>query len=408
MLTTQNLTLQELIALAEANVRKLNYAPDGLRKMQTTWRQFEKYSNSHGRDTFDDELAASFLKERYNYPDPFVIRHSSHVNGKANALRKLSDLQMHGRFLSRFKKQLLYITPEFRPSVDVFVAYCRKKNIVEDSIRRHQKKLNDFFEHLLLHGISRPEQITAAAISEYVTSLAGYAMKTAEGIIFVLRHYFRAIFYAEILSEDLSDAVPKLHFPKPDKIPAVWDSKNVEMLLSAVDRGSPIGKRDYAILQIVISLGLRDGDVRELKFENMKWSANRIEFVQSKTSQTQSLPILPEVGNAIIDYLKNGRPASDSPFLFIKHTAPYDGIQKAGNIVTKYLRLAKIPIPSDRRHGVHSLRHSLANRLLAQEVPLNLIAGILGHTTMNSTKAYMHLDIQNLRRCALEVGGSDD
>lgn len=184
----------------------------------------------------------------------------------------------------------------------------------------------------------------------------------------------------------------------------VWNEDNIEKLLGQIDRDSPIGKRDYALLLIVIHLGVRDGDVRELKFENINWQSNRIEFIQSKTSQFQSLPLLPEIGNAIIDYLKNGRPASESPNIFIKHTAPYDGIKKAGNIVTKYLRRADIPIEGDRQHGIHSLRHSLANRLLFQGVPLDIISGILGHITVNSAKEYMHLDINNLRRCALEVG----
>jgi integrase/recombinase XerD len=233
-------------------------------------------------------------------------------------------------------------------------------------------------------------------------------MKTAEGITFVLRHYLRAAYDARIITCNLSSAVPKLHFPKQDIIPIVWDDNNISRLLAAVDRGSPMGKRDYAVLQIVIKLGLRDGDVRNLKFENIKWSSNRIEFIQAKTMQFQSLPLLPEVGNAIIDYLKNGRPESSLPQLFLKHKAPYDGFQKAGNIVTKYMKLAKIPIPLDRRHGIHSLRHSLANRLLNQEIPLDVIAGILGHITINSSKEYMHLDIANLRKCALEVGVAND
>jgi len=407
MLMQSTVSLKELILLAEIKLQELNYSARSKRDAKSTWSEFERYSEQHDCTAFSELLAASFLKEKYNYPDLSAQRHSPYVNAKANAIRKLSDLQIHGRFLSNFKRKLLFITPEFQPSVDAFVFYCRKRNIVENSIWLRQKKLNDFFEHLILHGIHHPNKINAISISEYMTSLTGYSMKTAEAVVFVLRHYFRAIYYAGIMNEDLSFAVPKLHFPKQDRIPVVWNDDSIGTLLSAVDRSSPMGKRDYAILLIVIKLGLRDGDVRNLKFENIKWNSNRIEFIQSKTSQFQSLPLLSEVGNALIDYLKNGRPKSDLPYLFLKLTAPYDNIQKAGNIVTKYLRIAKIPIPKDQSHGIHSLRHSLANRLLAQEIPLDVISGILGHVTINSSKEYMHLDINNLRKCALEVGDID-
>jgi len=408
MLNHSPVPLSDLICQAERMMRKLNYSDECIRRNITTWHQFIKYSEYSNVLVFDESIAASFLKERYNYPNLAVKRHSSFINSKANAIRRLSDLQQHGRFLAREKKKLMFITPEFKPSVNVFMDYCKKRNLVEDTLYKRQKKLNCFFEHMLLMGIQRPEDFTSQAISEYMITLTGYSRQTANEIASILRQYFKSLYLNNLINKDLSESIPKIHYPTQDKIPVVWDESNIEKLLQQVDRNSPIGKRDYALLLIVIHLGLRDGDVRELKFENIKWNANIIEFIQSKTSQSLSLPLLPEIGNAIIDYLKNGRPDSDSTNIFIKHTAPYDAMKKAGNVVTKYLRLAHIPVECDRQHGIHSLRHSLANRLLSQNVSLDIISGILGHATINSSKEYMHLDIDNLRRCALEVGEIND
>ena len=340
---------------------------------------------------------------RNQCPDAAEIR--IHVNGIANAIRKLGDLQLHGRFLGREIKKLTSLAGEAQPFVDAFIEYSRKRNIVEASISRNLCRLNGFFEYLQSTGVLNPCKITPLHISGYMASLTGYSKKTAEGEIYVLKTFFRAIYFGGLHFEDLSKAIPKFNFPQSDKIPTIWETADVEKLLAAVDRGSPLGKRDYAILLLVVRLGLRDGDVRNIKFENFKWRSNRVELIQSKTLQLVSLPLLPEIGDAVIDYLQHGRPQSDLQYVFLKHTAPYDNYQKTGNVVKKYIKIAKIPIDRTKAHGVHTLRHTLANNLLEHDVPLDIISGILGHMSTNSAKAYLHIDIENLRKCAIELGG---
>jgi len=400
----QSIKLTELCVKAENLLKSLGYKQSTITHCKTAWREFLEYSLQHEQEFFEDELATSYLKEKYNYPDLTQAVHSSLVNGRASSIRKLSDLYHFGYFLGKPQKDLVYITPAFAPGVSAYMDYCRKRNLVEDTLFRHRKRLNSYFEYLHSIGITRPEDITVESIHGYLVTLTGLSQKTGAGIVLLLRQFFDAMYLAGIINIKLSEHVPTMKLVRQDKIPETWTDDAIEKLLSAVDQGNPLGKRDYAILLIVIQLGLRDSDVRNLKFENIIWSKNRIEFVQSKTTEFISLPLSQDIGEAIIDYLKNGRPHSESPLIFIKHTAPYNGIQKAGNIVTKYRRLAGIPCEEGIPHGIHSLRHSLANRLLAQDVPLEIISGILGHTTVNSSKEYLHLDIEHLRQCALEVG----
>ena len=101
-------------------------------------------------------------------------------------------------------------------------------------------------------------------------------------------------------------------------------------------------------------------DIKHLKLDNLKWQSNRIEFMQSKTSRMQSLPLLPDVGWAIIDYLKNGRPKVDSPYVFLRHLAPLEPFSdddRLHQVVVKYMKLARIPISPRKKKGMHSLRH---------------------------------------------------
>lgn len=155
-------------------------------------------------------------------------------------------------------------------------------------------------------------------------------------------------------------------------------------------------------------LGLRSSDIGALAFSNVDWHASEIRLKQTKTGTDITLPMPEDVGWAIIDYVKNARPKSDSPVIFLRHLAPYEPILSGSgfsNILDKYFSRAKIPIPKGKHHGIHTFRHSLASSLVANEVPMPVISEILGHTNTKSTSVYIKVDINGLRKCALEVTG---
>lgn len=176
-------------------------------------------------------------------------------------------------------------------------------------------------------------------------------------------------------------------------------------MLNSVDRGNPTGKRDYAILLLVAKLGIRAGDIKDLKLSNLNWRSKIIAIRQSKTKNTITYPILKDIGWALIDYLKNGRPISDSPFVFIRMKAPYDAFGKDANlhnIITKHTRRSGITIPHGKKQGLHSLRHTLASTLLEQGTPLPVISEVLGHFNSKSTSVYLHTGLEGLRKCVID------
>ena len=130
-------------------------------------------------------------------------------------------------------------------------------------------------------------------------------------------------------------------------------------MLEGIDRGNPTGKRDYAILLLVARLGIRVGDIKSLKLSDLDWRSKTIKIRQDKTKNTVTYPILSDIGWALIDYLKNARPASNSPFVFIRMNAPHEAFGENAsfhNIITKYTRRSGITVPRGKRHGLHSLR----------------------------------------------------
>jgi integrase len=155
----------------------------------------------------------------------------------------------------------------------------------------------------------------------------------------------------------------------------------------------------------VAKLGIRVGDLKALKLHDLNWNTKTIEVNQSKTGCHVSYPILDDIGWALIDYLKNSRPETSSPFVFVRLIAPYEAFGENANlhnIICKYTRLAGIKMPKGVKHGLHSLRHALASTLLEHKTPLPVISAILGHLDSKSTNVYLQTDITGLRQCALD------
>jgi len=149
---------------------------------------------------------------------------------------------------------------------------------------------------------------------------------------------------------------------------------------------------------------LRASDIANLKFENLQWERCTIKFNQFKTGKNIELPMLPEVGNAIVDYMKYGRPKSNEAFIFLLSRSPYTPIHGCSvtGIVHSSLVRAGISI-ENRKHGAHVLRHSLASILLEKGIILPIISEVLGHENTESAKFYLRIDLKSLRQCTLEV-----
>ncbi len=151
-------------------------------------------------------------------------------------------------------------------------------------------------------------------------------------------------------------------------------------------------------------MGMRVGDIRTLRLDQLHWDSSTIEIVQSKTGMPLRLPLTSEVGEALIDYLKSGRPQTTHREVFLKVKPPFDPFtgNNLHHIVTYWRLLAGIKFQTPQKRGIHSLRHTLATRLLQKGTPFTTIAEILGHTSLESTRIYAKADVEALRTVALD------
>lgn len=224
-----------------------------------------------------------------------------------------------------------------------------------------------------------------------------------------IKCYLKYLYTRGLTTTDHSTSVPKVNYKSQARLPSSFSRDEVKLLLESIDRGNPKGRRDYAILLLASKRGLRASDIAGLKFEHIHWEQNLISFPQLKTKKVLTIPLLPEIGNAIIDYLKNGRPISNEPYCFLQLISPYKPINggTVGNVTRYHLDIAEINY-ANRKHGPHALRHSLAGNLLQEKIPIPIISEVLGHVNSESSLIYLRVDLTSLRQCALDVPPVDE
>lgn len=317
----------------------------------------------------------------------------------------MGDFQQHGAVLRRYMRSLSRINGTFNQDcLEKFSSYCESNEYAVSTQKSYRRTAENFLCFLEARQIPLAT-LNADILTDFIKTLMGYSYKMVEFVLCGTRAFLRFLYSDGLISADWSCGLPSMQVRKQIWIPSVWKHDDLMKILSAIDRGNPSGKRDYAIILLVARLGLRSIDVKRLTFENFNWNENYLEFLQSKTQKPLRLPLLKDVGWAVIDYLQNGRPVSDSPYVFLRHLAPiapFSDEDHLHQMIVKYMRRAKIPVSPKKKVGMHSLRHTLATALMEQHTEIERIADILGHQDVASTTVYLKSSLGLLRECALD------
>ena len=300
-----------------------------------------------------------------------------------------------------------YIFPEgFRIAGEAYLSMRQSEGYIKDStLRNHRHRLVDatlFFES---HRVTGIEFVNTEIINLYLKTLAGCSQSYLSEVIHTLSHFLEFSSKQGYLST--SFVFPTVSVYKDRKIPEYYSPEEISGILSAIDRGNSLGKRNYAMILLAARYGLRIGDIRTLKLTDVNFNTNQIHIIQQKTSKPLTLDLLPDVGWALIDYLKYGRPQVSAAEIFLRHVHPYGPLGKTDNmgyVIRQYAIAAGIRKNTEKAHHCfHMLRYSLASDLIQQGISLTTISGILGHSQLSVTSRYTQLDIPQLMDCALEV-----
>ena len=217
-----------------------------------------------------------------------------------------------------------------------------------------------------------------------------------------LRTFFRFALHEGYLRQPLDRAVPTLRTYKLATVPRGLTEQQTEEVLRGIERNTEVGRRDYALLQLLSTYGVRGGQLRTLRLDELDWAQDRILFKAAKHGKDVWVPMTLEVGEAVLDYLQNGRPACSCPEVFLTSRAPYHPFPHSSTlsaIVQRRLRAAGIDLPGV---AAHAFRHGFATRMLRQGNGLKAIADVLGHRHLSTTFLYTKVDFNALKQVALE------
>ena len=247
------------------------------------------------------------------------------------------------------------------------------------------------------------EGISTSRIHDYVISTAkAMSRASRKHLVSSLRSFLRFAHIVGYTAKNLTDAVPVIHTHKLDRVPRSipWDS--VQKLLATPRRDRHAGRRDYAVLQLLATYGVRIGQVTTLTVYDIDWQERIIRFPSSKKGRALSLPLTYEVSEALLDYFEKTRGKSPFPNVFLTVRGTPRPLGKDNHLYSSlepYYRKAGI---QSGTKGAHPIRHAFATRLMEQDVPIKTIADLLGHKCIQTTAQYTKVDLVHLRTVTWE------
>lgn len=398
--------VKRLILFCREEMEIRDYSEDYKYRISKAWSTLTEWMDSHNINKFTNEIGNLFLDEKVgnHLPHKDLIKSQRvYVRG----VRMLISLQMNGCIEEHAPTIERDFSGELGQLILQYLDFMR--NILqrkEATIKATEHYLFLFYSFLVSHGYDISD--LDFNVIEKFHSEQGYKLPTLHNSSGAIRRFLKYLFESDITERDYTIYVVKDNYHiRENQLPSTYSDEEIRTVLSSVDRSSVIGKRDYLILILAAEYGWRNGDIRNFRLDHINWDKNEIRFYQNKTGNPVSFPLLSSVGNAIIDYLKNGRPTTDAPevILSVKPSRKSKPLSApaVSCIAAKYFGKSGVSALNTRRRGTHAFRHSLASSMLNKEITLPVISCVLGHSSTETTKVYLKVDFNQLKKCTLPM-----
>jgi site-specific recombinase XerD len=398
----QKLFIYEEAANAACDYLKdnLNYRYVTLRHYRSRWLVISNFMKEKGLSILNVKVFSMYLSDFYHGR----THHQLSTNEKfiEKAVFVLQEFVETGKIVP--KQKVRYFDGEIGACMKKFLQIKEYRNLKSNTLDKNESHLSSFDIFLIGRNIQSMSEINPRDIIDYIRTLNSNHPAKIHDTLTDLRQFFDYAYTQELIDTNIARYVPKDHYVRDSKLPSYYTEMEIVKLLGSVDRGSEVGKRDYAILLLAVKLGLRASDIAFLKFDNLNWESCTIHVSQYKTGKSITFPLLANIGNAILDYIQYSRVKSSEQYVFLLALSPHLPMrsQAISSMVQRYFSKAGLS-DEKRRHGCHALRHSLVKELLNKQLPLPVITEVLGHKNIESTKHYIRINEEHLRMCSLDV-----
>jgi integrase len=297
----------------------------------------------------------------------------------------------------------LKLNPFYEKTIDEHLKFRIQQGVEKSTAKTSRSLILHFVAYFEDAGHLNFKSITPTDVLDSLKNLAEKRKSSFD--LSALRAFCSYLYSQNLTDTDLSPML-QITLPKRRSVREGFSQDEKDALLATPDRTTEVGKRDYAMMMLAAQTGLRAIDVTNLKYGDIDWVNNEIKICQHKTRKALSLPLEPETGNAIADYLLNGRPKSELPYIFLTTTRPVRKLfnRSACAIVSRNLDKANID-RKDKFRGFHTFRRTIGVNMLQADVPVTTISEVLGHSNLDSAKHYLRIDEAGLKRCALSLKG---
>jgi site-specific recombinase XerD len=319
------------------------------------------------------------------------------------------DLAAMVRSLARYLAQRnMLARPPLTPAQELIQAYQghlrQQRGLAAQTMHHHTSTIAEFLE-FIRHGGNPgdPAMLGLREVEGFIQALARRRNRASlQHVVAHIRSFLRFLAGRGHVSAALASQIDTPRTYRGERLPRALPWKTVLAFLSAVDRSTVMGRRDYAMFLLIATYGLRASEIVSLSLDDLEWRDRKIRIPRAKVDRPLMLPLTEEVGAALVDYLQHGRPGLAHRQVFLR-VRPPDGTLKPTAVTEAFqawTRRGRLPVAFQ---GPHCLRHSVAMHLLRQGTPLETIGDLLGHRSAESTCVYLRLHVDELRDVALDL-----
>lgn len=401
----RKLTVEELVDGLIGHLEVTGYKESTRERYRAYYKVFIKYCKRKGVDHFSLDLGKQFLREHHKHEWADFKKLTLPQNYLQRHIWMLYEFQQYGEIRQKKREPKDMSLDYFEDVLSDYIAYESEKGLKDTTLKGKEFSARKVFKYFESIGIKNTKDIRPEHVYGFLSSKSYYSVTTKEAFQYLLRSLLGYMRREEICSKDLAQMFPVISIHTKNSYPSYFTPECITKLLQSVDTETVYGKRDYLILLLATTLGMRCIDICSLTLDDIDWKRKTLGFVQSKTGEYVSLSISDELLMALADYIKNARPACNYREVLISNRAPVKPFDHRNfyELLQKYFKLTGITFKEEQKHGLHSMRSSLASNMLRSEIPIPVISNVLGHRYTDTTGIYIKIDLEGLRKVALEV-----
>ena len=379
---------------------KLSHSTEG--QYQHAWMVIRRYFYDVGCTNYDRSVIQKFLLEIDSNRE-----HGTMNEWKWKINRKASHVLVEVANTGCFQWGMLNRCmdsedDEMRTGRQQYLESLRERNLTKSTVSLHDYVFRNAMEAASIKTLKELQALSPEKVQRMIIGFADKCNRRSMATILpILRGILDFLHSGKLVHNKLSGIVMSGFIQRKSNAQYISEKDEAKLVEQLNDET----RRTKAMILLALRLGLRDCDLCKLTFQDIDWQRDKIRLKQKKTGEPLVLPLLADVGNALMDYILNERPRRDDqyPYIFLREQAPYQKLSSAYHICSRLIERMKIKPENGTASGIHLLRYTLVHKLLKAKVPHQVITNTLGHVSKESSKPYLSMEESMLRMCALDL-----